>query len=125
MKKMNAEEFAKIAKEMSPIVRIDTARCNDLKRFVDSHNEEISSERERCLENLDELWEENMEYLKKFRNVDFSPDKYGEKLDETFLTTLVGMADLEFFDDLMEFVLTTTSEKAGEEFSQLPPKSVN
>ena len=125
MKNMNAEEFAKIAKEMSPIVRIDMARCRDLERFVDSHDEEISAERERFLENLDELWAEYMEYLKKFRNVDFSPAKYGEKWDETFLTTLVGMADLEFFDELMEFVLTTTSEKTGEDFALLPPKSVN
>ncbi len=125
MKKSNAEEFAKIAKEMSQIVRIDMARCSELEEFVCSHKEEISTEREKFLEKLAALSAEYADFLKRFRNVEFDPAKYGKKWDETFITTLVIMAEEELCDDLMEFVLDTTNHKAGEDFLQLPPKSVN
>lgn len=125
MKKFSAKKIETIAKQVLPIVRIDMARCHELEEFVDSHKEEISAERERFLENLAALSAEYAEFLRKFRNIEFSPAKYREKWDEIFLTTLVVMAEEELCDDLMEFVLTTTSEKAGVDFSQLPPKSVN
>lgn len=100
MNKMNAKKIFDASKEFSSIIRIDKSRCEELAKFINSHEAEISSERKK--------------FLDLVKSLGLNLEEYKKKWDKCFLNALLILSDEELCNELMEFALTAANEKAGD-----------